>query len=143
MGNYIESADIIQRTGNDRLEKLANNADDQAQVLTDCITHSEAHVDAFVGQRYETPVPASGFIQELTLRIAEYELYRRSQGAVVPDRIKNAYDDALEMLRDIAAGDMGIGGSTAPTILGGDTGSIAVESDDPIFTADALEGTGW
>jgi phage gp36-like protein len=140
---YITSTDLTYRVGSTRLANLVNDAVNQATILADVITRSEARVDAYLGERHETPVPASGFVQELTLCIAEYELYRRGSGDDIPDRIRKAYDDAVVDLKAIAAGDLGIGGSTAPTDLEPDTGGIAIDGNEARFDEDAMEDTGW
>ncbi len=145
MGNYITTANLEDRIVTARLAGFVpETGADRTRILGDIITRAEARIDGYLGVRYQTPVSASGFVQDMALSIAEYEVYRRGNSPAVPEKIRKTYEDVLKDLRDIADGRRGIGGAVAlaeKSLEGGD--GIAVESEDAVFGASDLADGGF
>jgi len=142
MGNYIDADDLIGRLNGTTLQDLLdteNTSGDIAQGLMDSIIErAEGVVDGYISTRYTTPVGSGALVQEWALRCAMYELYARSMCPEIPEKIKDAYKDALAMLDKVAAGKLLLPGTTAtPTAADG----------LPIVSADTQEfsssNMGW
>jgi phage gp36-like protein len=129
MGNYTTYTELSQRVTVAVLEKLTKYTSStsptlEAYIDSDIIPRAEGRVDGYAAVRFEVPLPANDLCQEWTLTIAEYEVYRRTPGGAVPEKIRQAYEDVLRELRDLAAGKLSIPGTTAPTP---DTRAVSIE----------------
>lgn len=81
----------------------------QTTFLTNVLTRAEDMVNAYGNKLYVTPfnIPNdSSIIVEWTLRIAEYELYKRGGDSEVPKKYKDSYDEVFVQLKDMAAGSL-------------------------------------
>ena len=113
MGKYISFEAFRERVTPARLVNLANVPDEELEGLVEAILcRAEAVVESFASVRYAIPLPQDDMVAEWTLRIAEYELYKRGPGSNVPDKIKDSYADTMERLSDLAAGRLQL--ATAP-----------------------------
>jgi phage gp36-like protein len=142
---YLTISNLEDRIVTARLNKfIPETSTDRTRILGDIITRAEARIDGYLGVRYQVPVAASGFVQDMALSIAEYEIYRRGNAPEVPEKIRQTYEDVLKDLRDIADGKRGIGGAVAlaEKATGGGDG-IAVTSDDAQFASDSLAEAGY
>jgi phage gp36-like protein len=110
MGNYITSALLEERIGTTLFGQLINITDSSAKAaaIANIIERSEAVVDGYLGVVYSVPVSANALVEEWAMRLAEYEAYKRSPWEDVPTKIKDSYDDAIEQLKDVAAGRMSL-----------------------------------
>ena len=105
---YATTEDLIDRYGEREIAQLTNvdglDVIDVAAVeraLDDA--NSEAH--AYICARYPVPVqPAPVLLVRIVCDIARYRLYDDS----APDEVRRRYDDAVRMLRGIAAGEVSI-----------------------------------
>lgn len=144
MPSYITEAMLEARTGEAMLARFVQQASGSAAytaAVLDVIERSEDRVNGYLSPRYTVPVPTSGMIEEMALAIAEWELYRRGSGNV-PEKIRQAYEDALRDLRDIAKGNMDIGSATTPTASATPAG-LETAGATALFDADSMEAANW
>lgn len=131
-GDYIE----------DMLSDVAtNDAERQAYCEDILIANAESMVNGYVSKQRETPVPSTsqyfGMIKQWVINIAWYELERLGHGDDVRTKLRDAYDDTIDRLRDVARGsfnitdDDGEGPGTAGT-------SFTLDSDDAYMTVGEL-----
>lgn len=143
MGNYITEAMLEARVGENLLAKFVQQPSGStaySAAVTDVIERAEGHVDAYLSERFTVPVTSTGLMEELSLSLAEWELYRRGQNPV-PQKIKDSYDYAIETLKAIRDGTMGTGAATTPA----SSGEIGLETDgaDGLFDATSMEDAAW
>lgn len=143
MGNYISATDLQERVGPTLLTNLLIAKASPSTAKDSIIARAEARADASFGVLYETPVPASDFVNELVLCIAEYEAYKSGAGGNVPEKIRRSFEDALADLKAIAAGKMALAGATAPTSIAAAEGIISIDSTTALLDADELEDASW
>jgi len=140
MGNYIAYADLEYRMGNTRIVSLSTGRDDAETYVGTVIDRAEGLINGYAGKLYAPPLPASDLIQEWTMRIAEYEMYKNGQGGDVPLKYKSSYDEVMTYLKDVASGLL-IPPNTDDEVLArkstsGD--SFDMTSDDPLMTDDKI-----
>lgn len=143
MPNYITTEMLEARVGEELLGQFLAQPADSAEydtAVADVIARAESRIDGYIGARYSTPVEATGFVEELALAVAEYEVYRRGAGGKVPEKIRQAYEDALADLRAIADGKRAIGGATPLTTTDSVGIGIVVSAETAMFDATSLEG---
>ena len=134
--SYITSADLSDRMTAGRLASFIPGSD-SATTIAAVISRAEGRVDAYLAVRYATPVPANGAVQEAALAFAEWEVYRRGSVAV-PEKIRQAYEDAVAWLEKVAGGDLAIGGAAA---VGADVGGgIATSAETARMDESSLAG---
>ena len=115
MGKYISLEVFRERVTPVKLANLADVPEEEIEVLVERIlSRAEAVVESFASVRYALPLPQDEMVAEWTLRIAEYELYKRGPGTDVPVKIKDSYDDTMERLADLAAGRLKIAADSLP-----------------------------
>jgi phage gp36-like protein len=140
---YITSTDLTTRVGATLLASLVNDAGAQAAIVSTICTQASDRVDGYLGGRYATPVAASlGYVGMLAMAVAEWMLYARGSGPSVPEKIRQAYEDALRDLRDIAAGRVDLAGA-APVGGSGAGGVPYADSDDAVLSSDSMAEAGW
>ena len=143
MGNYITEALLEARVGENMLAKMVQQPSGStaySAAVTDVIERAEGQVDAYLSERFTVPVTSTGLMEEVSLSIAEWELYRRGQGNV-PMKVKDSYDYAITTLKAIRDGEMGTGASTTPSSSGG----VGLETDGAtgLFDATSMEDAAW
>jgi phage gp36-like protein len=106
--------------------------------IANIIERAEGVVDGYLAVVYSTPVPANPMVEELAMVVAERELYKRSSFPSIPEKIKDSYEDALELLKDIATGKMAI--PVAGTATSSAGGVMEFEGDDDKYTDDDMAG---
>jgi phage gp36-like protein len=135
MGSYIQITDLEERIKTARLAKFVpETGTERTGILTNIITRAESRIDGFLGGRYTIPLAVTGYLQEMALVIAEYEIYRRTTAPDVPEKIRKAFDDATKELKGLAAGDWTLGGQDGPAPAASD-GGIAVQSEELVLGA--------
>jgi phage gp36-like protein len=129
---YCSAQDLHDRMTAARLDAMLPEAT-QAALLTAIITRASDRIDGYLSARFTVPVPASGYMQDIALALCEYEVYRRSSAPAIPEKIRQAYEDAIKDLKELADGKRGIGGATPATADANPTG-ITITSDDTVLT---------
>lgn len=138
MGNYITSAILEERVTSAKLASLCIvTGDSKTALIGSIIARAEALVDSYAATRHATPLPGGELVREWTLRIAEYELYKRGPGEGVPEKIRDSYKDAISQLKSLSAGEIEVP-SSAPASPSG--ASFAISSRDELFDSSSMGG---
>lgn len=140
MGNYLDYSTLEQRMTAEKLNALCNVADAELTgLVTAVIERAEALVDSFAAVRYQVPLVRNELLAEWTLRIAEYELYKRGPGSTVPEKIRESYRECLERLGDLSSGKLQFSAEAAqPASVRGQ--SIDVPARETLFDSGAMSG---
>ena len=121
---YITKETLIERLGTERCANLCggDNDEENATICVNAIARAEAIVNAFASARYDVPLEKTGIVEEWTLALCEYELYKRQPSGTIPEKIRESYRNTVAQLSDLAAGKIGTGG----TLKAGKMNSIPV-----------------
>lgn len=108
---------MTKRFGERRLAELTSEADAVDPVaVADAITDAVAEIDTYLRPRHKLPLPTVP--ARLVSVACDLALYRLCQGErnMVTDQVKEAQDQALTWLRELAAGkvDLGLDTGGAP-----------------------------
>lgn len=121
-GTYITQAQVIALFGSEA--DLAYLTDDEntgtveTTDIDDAIEFAEGTINAYVAVRFLTPVDVSSdtalaaFLRRLAGCLAEYKL--RTRKPPVSDTSQARYDQSIEMLEKIAAGEIALPGAETP-----------------------------
>jgi len=125
---YMPERHLVQLTDQDDVNEI------DEELVDDAILRADNTIDAYLRGRY--PVPVTGTvpleIQDISTKIASYNLYRKNMQLTLPDAIKDEYKQAISMLKDIQAGRMSpFESSDEPTIIV--TNKVA---DDKVYDSD-------
>ena len=97
--NYISQDILLQVTDDSDTDQI-----DQEKVDF-CIKQASDLIDGYMRGRYPTPlVTVPDMITDVAVKLTMYFLYKRSLMVTLPDPIKNDYDFAVMILRDIQKG---------------------------------------
>jgi phage gp36-like protein len=138
---YATQGQLIARFGEDMLIELTDRAEPPAEeidaaVVADALADADAAIDGYLKGRYTLPLSETPpLVRNLALAIAIYLMHRNS----VSEKVRNDYNDALRMLRDIAAGTVRLDvAGVEPT----SSGASGVRTNDRArpFTPDNLKG---
>lgn len=143
MGNYIQQGDLENRLTLSVLENLTGKSGEALTIfLEGVIRRAEAFVDNYASVRYSVPLPEDPLITEWTLRIAEYELYKRGPGGNVPEKIRESYKESIAFLNDLAQRKFHLAGN--PPKHSGIGNSLAIdpgtERKKAKFSGEEMEG---
>lgn len=129
MGNYITEAILEERMTESRLSSLCKVIGTaKTTLIENVIARAESLIDAYAAERYEIPLPTNELTEEWALNIAEYELYKRGSSNDVPQKIKDSYEDALQLLSEMATGKLNIPSAAKPEPANSNGSSIKVSS---------------
>ena len=98
---YIPADIIMQLTDDNNIGTIIT------ETVDDAINQADNIIDAYMRGRYPyematADVPA--FINDISVKLTAYNLYRRKLQATLPEAIMNDYKLSLQMLKDIQAG---------------------------------------
>jgi phage gp36-like protein len=133
---YATASDLYARYDESEITALAARDGAGASVVTvieAALASAGFYIDGFVAAQYALPVtPTPPLLTELACTIARYRLWKDRAS----EQVRQDYEDAIDMLRRIAAGTVRLpstsGGATAST------GSIAVQGRAAVFTDELL-----
>jgi phage gp36-like protein len=114
MGDYIDVKDLnMTEALLIKLTDVTNSPPTTTDIkkVNKCILKAEGIVKGFIGTQFELELAAaeiSELVKDLTSDVAEYKIWMSSKKET-PDKVRLAYDDAMSMLKDIAAGRMSLG----------------------------------
>lgn len=138
---YLTSQDITDRFGSSTLDVLADkDGDGNADTATvdAALADASEQVDLYLSSRYQVPLSnPPALVKRLCADIAIYFLGRQMIGG--GEERRKRYEDAVAMLKDIAAGKAGLGIPEADQQEPAG-GSLDVSSDERLFTRDSLKG---
>ncbi|MBR2905011.1 MAG: DUF1320 domain-containing protein [Lentisphaeria bacterium] len=142
MGNYIQQQDLEDRLTLPVLENLSGKTGENlVKLLNEIIGRAESFVNNYACIRYNIPLAENPLITEWTLRIAEYELYKRGPGNNVPEKIRESYKECITFLNDLAQGKFILADTPAKcTGTGISFVSEIPEERKTLFSADAMKG---
>ena len=92
----VTEAELIQLTDDDNTHAIDATKVDAA------IADGSSTVESSCRQRYTLPLQPSAKVTSLVVDLAVYALFKRRRR--VPDAVKQASDDAVAFLKDVAAG---------------------------------------
>lgn len=93
---FIPQKDLIQLTD----DAGAGSVD--AGKVTDAIKKASSTIDAYAGARHSLPLKATEKVKQLAIDLTVYELEKRRRK--IRDATRQAYEDAIAFLRDLANG---------------------------------------
>jgi len=107
--SYITLQDLSDELGEETLAKLSGDPDgetvDEARIQS-VIENATGVFEGYIRSRYSLPVTTTPLVKQLVKKIAIFELYER--WTTIDEGIykirRNAYNDAIAQLKDIAAG---------------------------------------
>lgn len=106
---YLEVQDLLDELGEDTLVQLTDDDGtgevNETRVLK-AIEYAGGTFDSYARSRYSLPVPSTPLVRSLNLDLAVFHLYksRTSIAEGIYTVKKNAADEAMKMLKDMAAG---------------------------------------
>lgn len=119
---YIIAQDIADRYGQELLDRISTprgQKQSDPNVIQKGIDAADATIDAFISNRYTLPLAVvPPILVKLAVDIAVYEMPIDVVPRTLEMRVR--YDDAITMLKGIAAGTVGIGLSIADLTTNGD-----------------------
>lgn len=125
---YATPADLETRYGAAELGELTNRAggfDPDDAVLLAALGDASAEIDGYLATRYAVPVaPVPAVLVGAACAIARYRL----RGPAGGDAVRQGYDAAIRLLRDIADGRAGLQGAAAPAVPS--AGTVHVSAPD-------------
>ena len=118
---YAALSDLLLRVTSAELVALTDDTR-SGQVATDTVagalTEASAMIDSYCRDRYGTPLQPSGTATRICRDITLYLLYSR-RPQKMSDTVRQRYEDAVAVLKDISAGkaslDQPAGSTTAQT----------------------------
>ncbi|MEX2480200.1 MAG: DUF1320 domain-containing protein [Gammaproteobacteria bacterium] len=138
---YATQAQLTDRYGETMLIELTDRGETpigavDADVVERALADTDALIDGFLKGRYLLPLAATpALLVDLALAIALYKLHRN----VASEKVRRDYDDALRVLRDIAAGTVRLDVDGAEPTASGSSGVRTNDRDRPL-TPDNLKG---
>lgn len=149
MGTYITEAELTARFENDEeLAKLTRTDDSTGQpdstILNEVIDGVEAEIESYLAVRYQVPVSVTAtnianknVLRKHGLAMCAWVIYGGNQDA--PKSIKDLYEQAIEWLKAIAAGEAVLPQpSTATSTVSRDGIGVVVSEDDDSTTSNRL-----
>lgn len=101
---YAAQADLTQRFGVNELVQLTDrDLVDQVNTATvaAALADADAAIEGYLAARYAVPVsPVPGLLRRLACDVARFFLH----GNAAPESVRQAYEDALRVLKDLADG---------------------------------------
>ncbi len=90
-------AELVQLTDDE------NTGQVNSAVVNAALEEASGLVDSYCRARYVTPLQASDDVTGMTISIALYKLFARRRSVKVSETIRQGYEDAMGLLKDIAA----------------------------------------
>jgi phage gp36-like protein len=132
MPNYTTVDMLKERVGSTLFTSLAGADPGGSSLALMILGRAEGKVDGYLAGRYKVPVDPNGLVEDISLTLAEWELYRRSDWGSIPEKLDEARKEAMEMLREMADGKLSLPDATA---MGSENdGDIEVFSDEGEYT---------
>lgn len=103
---YATQNDLLQRMTLRELTQLTddgNTGAPDATIVGNALEEASGRIDAYCRERYATPLQTSDTVVTVTRDIATYFLFSR-RPQKMHETVRQRYDDAMALLRDISAG---------------------------------------
>lgn len=134
MTAYVTTELLKERMTEQKVLDLCGKSDpSQIEILLDqIIARAQSLADSYIMQSCKLPLQQiPPLVQEWTLCIAEYELYKRGPGSAPPEKIRISYEDTLDRLRELAKGDLLLPGEEQTREKVNSSLAVSAESADP------------
>ena len=139
MSTYCTQQDLYDRFGQDEVDQLSdpnNTGAPDVTVVDAAIADASETIDGYIGTRYALPlVTTPPLINRLACNLARFELYRDA----VPEIVQGRHDNAIAMLKQIAAGTMTLGLDAADIPTPSDSPQVSPDTPARVFTTSSLE----
>jgi len=110
---YATVADLVARYGEQEIIQLTDRAGTgviDAAVANAALADATAEIDAYLSRRWQLPLASTpALIRQLCCEIARYRLWEDQAS----DEVRRRYEDAVRLLRDLAAGRADLGEAAA------------------------------
>jgi phage gp36-like protein len=132
---YSQQSDLETRFGAAELLQLADrdgNGTAESGVISTAIADADTEIDGYLAGRYPLPlVEVPAIVKRLSCDIARYRLWEDR----VNDKVRQDYEDAVDLLKRIANGMVQLVFTTAPSSDGSSgQGGITLISTPASFT---------
>jgi len=131
LSGQISDSELIQVTDDAKLGVVS------ATVVSKAIADAEAEVNGYLATKYAVPIGGTvpDLVKKLCIDAAIYNLYRRRKR--VAEDVRQAYEDAIKKLEQIAKGIITLGIDPPPAALTqGSSGEVF--GPDRVFDRDKL-----
>ncbi|HMS05352.1 MAG TPA: DUF1320 domain-containing protein [Burkholderiaceae bacterium] len=139
--SYATQADMVDRFGEaelvQRTNRLTGGTAIDTVVLGRALADADAEVNGYLAVRYAMPLAATPpVITRVACDLARYYLHDDK----VPDTVRQRYEDAVALLKRLAAGDVTLGPDAAAPPPAAAPGSVAeaVQAPARLFGASLL-----
>jgi len=141
---YCTLDDIKGSMTEDRLIELTDEDDlgviDQTKI-DKAIKSADSLINSYCGTKYSVPfATAPDVVNTWSIDIAIYYLYKNSDCDELPEKIKDAYKDAIKQLDGVSKGTISLGEDPAPSAASEGGASSNKDSSDRVFTRDNMKG---
>jgi len=110
---YATQADLVTRFGSDELIQLTDRAGTNAidaSIVAAALADADAAIEGYLAGRYALPVtPVPALLKRIGADLARFFLH----GKAATESVRNAYQDALKLLRDLSNGAAVLAGAAA------------------------------
>lgn len=111
---YATQQDLVDRFGTDELVQLSNRAGGDtidAAVVAKHLADADSMIDTYLAARYAIPVtPSPPLLVKLAADLARFFLHGKS----ATETVRDAYQDAVKVLQEIARGLAVVPGASTP-----------------------------
>ena len=118
---YATLSDMQSRYGNEAMLVIADRDDDQvvdASVVDQALTDASSEMDAYIGSKY--PLPLATVPRVLVQLCVDIAFYKLSADAdMATDERRQRYEDALNLLKRFAKGEVTLGLPKPPQTTNG------------------------
>lgn len=138
--SYAALADLVARAGDVELRQIADRDRDlipDQDVVAAALAHADNLVNGYVGAKYAVPLTTvPDLVRTWATSIARYILHRNG----APEHVAQDYKDAIQALKDVAAGRIALPIATGGELPAAATGEFMAAHPDEVFTPDRLRG---
>lgn len=127
--SYTTITDLRKRISEAKLVQLTdfgNNQVTDTAVVTAALNSASAIIDSYCAARYSLPLAVSDQVKDLELVIGIYKLHEGRQ--LVPDQVRQSFEDAVAFLKDVSAGKASLDQATVPQTSG--SGEVVTRDHD-------------
>lgn len=118
---YATEQDLVTRYGQDQLLVLADRDNDgvaDADVVAEALANAAAEIDGYLASRYELPLsPVPPLLVRLACDVAVWHLC--DSDPLATELREKKYKAAVDILRQLASGDMSLGVTPEPPASSG------------------------
>jgi phage gp36-like protein len=137
----MTAGELIQLTDDSETDADPGAGEVNTAIVDGALAEASARIDSYCRQRYITPLQPSDTIKGLTLDIAQYLLFTRRRTTKPNETVAERYLDAINFLKDIAAGKASLDQPVGAAQPQASSGDALVTSKPQSFSDENL--CGW